>query len=123
MPYIGRREIVPEVKERFMVAPKKPSPAARESAAGVIARQLPEWQLFEPEVEPDAVVEDHSMKIDNGPSIASLRKKFGGADSDAGEPDFAPVDASVETVRIAPKQGGPAKTADIKDGRIKIVQG
>ena len=104
------------------MAPKRRPPGATESAAEVVARQMPDWQLV-PEVESDVVLDEAAMKVDQGPSIAKLRRKFGVSDSGTGEPDLAPVDPSVETVRIAPKSGGPAKTADIKNGKIKIVQG
>ncbi len=107
------------------MAPKRPSLTDKFSAADVVERALPEWRLATPDVEPDFTADANAMKIDQGLSIARLRQKFGVLDSGPGEPDFAPVDASIETVRIEPKSGGPAKTADIdiKTGKVTIVQG
>ncbi|APZ97610.1 hypothetical protein BWQ93_03250 [Sphingopyxis sp. QXT-31] len=70
------------------------------------------------------------MKTEHGPSIAQLSAKFFGTEevADSGRKAgnvFAPVDKTIKTVQIAPKKGGPAKTADIdtKSGKISIVQG
>ena len=111
-----------------MVAPKRPASSApassaRDSAAAVIAREMPKWRLAARDEETDLALDENAMKIDQGPSIAKLRRKFGVTDSGPGEPDFAPVDDTVETVRIEPKSGGAAKTADIKNGKVTIVQG
>lgn len=105
--------------------PSKRYPSgAKESAAKVIAREMPEWKIVPEDAEPDSAVDEEAMKTDRGPSIARLRQKFGVADAQpAGESDLAPVDDSVKTVRIEPKKGGPAKTADIKGGKVTIVQG
>ena len=100
--------------------------ARKGSAAEVVERNMPGWRLAEPEEEVAGPLDEdaeNAMKTDEGPSIAKLRRKFGMADNKDEGPAFAPVDDSVETVRVAPKSGGPAKTADIKGGKIKVVQG
>ena len=64
------------------------------------------------------------MSSDAAPSIEQLRHKFFGTDvSDTSGAVFRSVDDSVVTVRVAPEEGGPAKTADYKDGKVTIVQG
>ncbi len=68
------------------------------------------------------------MKTDTSPSLEQLRRKFFGggdkmADAAGGNVTIAPYDDSVQTVQIQPKSGGPTKTADIKDGKVTIVQG
>lgn len=114
---------MPVFKEPSMVAPKRPASPVSDSAAAVIAREMPEWQIATQDTEADLSLDENTMKIDQGPSIAKLRRKFGVTDSGPGEPDFAPVDDTVETVRIEPKSGGAPKTADIKNGKVTIVQG
>ncbi len=111
------------LREPHMGNQKRPTSPARESADKVIARKLPQWQVVSAEDEADDQPSGDTMKTDEGPSIATLRRKFGVADDHSSDPDFDVVDESVETVRIAPKSGGPAKTADIKNGEVKIVQG
>jgi hypothetical protein len=61
-----------------------------------------------------------------GPSLEQLRRKFlqgsGDADAAAASPvEFADPDA--KTVLVQPESGGPAKTADIRRGKVTIVQG
>jgi len=67
------------------------------------------------------------MKSEMGPDIRQIRKKFFGDDAadDAadGSDIFSDMDESRKTVRVKPEDGGPAKTADIKNGKISIVQG
>ena len=63
------------------------------------------------------------MKTDGGPSIQALRAKFLGERDVAGGAVLADVDESVRTVRIQPKGGGSPKTADIRNGKVTIVQG
>ncbi|KQM30458.1 hypothetical protein [Sphingomonas sp. Leaf10] len=63
------------------------------------------------------------MKTDGGPSLKNLRLKFfGQLDAKSGAM-LADVDHSVKTVRIQPKSGGAMKTADIRNGKVTIVQG
>ena len=90
----------------------------------LISTELPGWKIVaDQEIAPAPMEED--MQSDQGPSIADLRRKFlteDDADAPAGEA-FADVDQSVETVRVQPRNGGPVKTADIKNGKVAIVQG
>lgn len=103
--------------------------AGKTSLAAIVAEQMPGWKLA-PEMKlrsPDLAMEG-DVKIDTGPSIAQLRRKFlGGGDADEGVADestiLADVNRRVKTVQIEPKSGGPAKTADIRGGKITIVQG
>jgi hypothetical protein len=100
--------------------------AAMESASSVVEREMPGWKIVAPP--PSPPFEEAAMKTDTkndlGFSLAKLRQKFGLTDAATkDEPDFAPVDDTVETVHVQPKTGGPTKTADIKNGKITIVQG
>lgn len=95
-----------------------------EHLAAFVAREMPGWQIdHNPETEAPSA-EDSSMKSETGPTIAALRRKFlGEADAAADVSDLIGVDEKVRTVRIKPKDGGPAKVADIRNGKISIVQG
>lgn len=96
----------------------KPTPAA------VIRAQMPGWQIAKGTVAATGFLKANDMKTDKGPSIDQLRRKFlGTQDAGAERPTIADVNEGVQTVRIRPKDGGPAKTADIRDGKISIVQG
>jgi hypothetical protein len=76
---------------------------------------------------PSENVEDTVMNNEQGPSLAQLRRKFFGSgvtDSKAGDaPVLGPMDKDVQTVQVQRKQGGAIKTADIKNGKVQIVQG
>ena len=94
--------------------------------AAILAAEMPGWKLASDVGTMAPSVED-GMKSERGPSLAQLRRKFLGDDA-ADAPDDAgdmlgELDTSVETVRIQPRKGGPAKTADIKNGKVSIVQG
>jgi|GEM_PF-2860890 len=102
--------------------------AAAKSSTEVIAEQMPGWKLApQTKLRSPGLFHEGDMKIETGPSIAQLRRKFlgGEADSDAVDESsmFAAVNRRVQTVQIEPKSGGPAKTADIRGGKITIVQG
>jgi len=83
---------------------------------------MPKWKLAPsaPLVEAAGVGE---MKTDGGPSLKSLRMKFFGQQDSTAGVMLADVDTSVKTVRIKPKSGGATKTADIRNGKVTIVQG
>ena len=92
--------------------------------AMVIAKALPGWKIDE-KFSQKADVEDSDMKIDEGPSIADLKRKFLRSDDaqDSAEDAFDADDGRV-SVRIRPEVGGDAKTADVgPDGNVTIVQG
>ncbi len=93
---------------------------------------MPGWRLASagPVVTITSFVQDQGfeMKIDSGPSLDELRRKFLGTGSPSPQADF--IDAGhnargqdVTAVRIEPIGGGGAKTADIVGGRVTIVQG
>jgi hypothetical protein len=98
------------------------SGSATVRAASLLKAQMPNWKvvksapLFEAAGAGD-------MKTDGGPSIQALRVKFLGQRDAAGGAVLADVDESVRTVRIQPKGGGSPKTADIRNGKVTIVQG
>jgi hypothetical protein len=108
-------------------AAKRKARGGKFSIASVLKAQMPGWTLAHDESELMPGVEDTIMKSETGPSIAQLRSKFLGGSAvdavDTGEDALGNVDTSVETVRIRPSRGGPAKTADIKNGKVSIVQG
>lgn len=107
--------------------PAGKSRSSKANAADVVAREMPEWEIVEkpaPRFASAAAFDKGAtMKIDEDLSIAKLRRKFGVSDSNDKESAFKPVDTSVQTVRIKPRSGGAAKTADIKNGKVTIVQG
>lgn len=84
-----------------------------------------------------AVEEVYSQKLSNdaedvmpvttqpSPSLDALRQKFlGRSQSDAVESvKIGKLSSDVDVVSVKPKDGGPSKTADRKDGKITIVQG
>jgi hypothetical protein len=101
---------------------------SRASAAALVAAQLPGWKLVPDRLAVDLEQETSDMRSEKGPSIAQLSAKFlGEADmadaADDSAATFADVDESTQTVQVQPRRGGPAKTADLKDGKISIVQG
>ena len=111
-------------------APAKTSakPAASRALRGlaaVVSKAMPGWRIVETPAQKAGKVEDGFVKIDQGPSIADLKRKFlrgDDAQDDAGNP-FEADDGRIP-VRIRPDTGGDAKTADIgPDGKVTIVQG
>ncbi len=65
------------------------------------------------------------VKTQPSPSLEALRQKFlGRSQSDAVESvKIGKLSADVDVVSVKPKEGGPSKIADRKDGKITIVQG
>jgi hypothetical protein len=102
----------------------------KDDLQALISDKMPGWRLAKPVASPGFTSDERTadMKVDLGPSIEKLRRKFLNPNNaqDRG-PDnadeFAPADEARETVQIEPEDGGPAKTADIRGGQIKIVQG
>lgn len=97
------------------------------SPAALVAKQLPGWKLVSGAVRGGPSKEDNAMQDEQGPSLAQLRRKFLGANLADGIADNVPVlgtaDKSVQTVQVQNKRGGAIKTADIKNGKVQIVQG
>lgn len=125
-------------------APKTPTPGRAKSVGNVprnargtfikdvttkttlqasVAADLPGWKVVSNEKLSLPNQEVSDMRTDEGPSIAQLRAKFLGQDAGSTNVPFAKVDDSVQTVRVQPRGGGPAKTADFKNGKVSIVQG
>lgn len=89
---------------------------------------MPGWPLVEEDEGSEADPKDNlEMKIDKTPSIADRRRKcFGGGEVYGGADDASPkykMARNVQTVRIKPRRGGAAKTADTKNGMVTIPQG
>jgi hypothetical protein len=108
--------------------PAKGAGLSPEAVRKVLRSEMPDWLLVGDDERSEADPKDNlKMKIDKTPSIADLRRKyFGGGDVDGGAADSGPkykMAKNVQTVRIKPRRGGPAKTADIKNGKVTIVQG
>lgn len=99
-----------------------PVSSAAKRPASVLKVQMPEWKIVPnaPLVETIGV---DNMRTDEGPSLKHLRMKFFGQTDKAAGAMLAEVDKSVKTVRIQPKSGGATKTADIRNGKVTIVQG
>ena len=105
--------------------------ASAKRLAAIVARQLPGYRLASPHavVAPGFDSSDTvaNMRSEKGPSIEQLRRKFlrdDAVDAAVGVGNaLGSVDKAVATVLVQPKGGGPAKTADIRNGKIAIVQG
>jgi hypothetical protein len=100
-----------------------------EAIAQAIAKDLPGFKLAtKAAVVHDAVTGTLEAECEeHGPSLKQLRRKFLGDSADAAEStapdDYGAFESSRVSVRVEPKEGGPTKTADIKGGKAKIVQG
>ena len=99
-----------------------------DAIAQAIAKDLPGFKLAQPApVAHDAAGALEAECEEHGPSIQQLRKKFLGDSADAAESaapdDYGAFESNRVSVRVEPKKGGPTKTADIKGGKVKIVQG
>lgn len=104
------------------MARKKPE-LDGDAIAKAIAADLPGWK----QVQRKPAAHDTST-AESGPSLADLRRKFLGADAAAdgvadGTDDYGSTNQRRKTVTVQPEQGGPTKTADIVNGKVKIVQG
>lgn len=111
-------------------APKVAAKAARatpktRTIAAILKEAMPGWELAQGTVALPSLSRVTDMKSEPGPSIEQLRRKFFPQDAGHNVPTFGDVDKNRRTVRIRPKDGGPAKTADIdvNTGQVSIVQG
>jgi hypothetical protein len=110
------------------MAQQTTDPGKAAKLESIVADKMPGWKivpLSEYAESATAAAKEAGMKVDKGPSIARLRRKFGMADAADNAEPFAGPDPSVETVQIQPPEGGTAKTADVnvETGEVKIVQG
>lgn len=83
----------------------------------LIARDLPGWTL--------APLKEHSVRSTNpnirpGPTLAQLAKKAGLPEP---KPAWMQDSASGTSFRVTPICGGAEKVAELRNGRIQIVQG
>jgi hypothetical protein len=100
----------------------------KDDLQALISEKMPGWRLAKLVASPASDEITADMKVDLGPSLEKLRHKFlnpnNTQDAGPGNADeFAAADDERVTVQIEPDDGGPAKTADIRGGQIKIVQG
>ena len=99
-----------------------------EDIARAVAEQLPGWQLARKQPVADAATGRSIRNATPGVTLKELRRKFlpGDEVSDAVEggvlSEPAPGSAR-KSVLVEPKDGGPAKVADIVGGKVKLVQG
>jgi hypothetical protein len=99
--------------------------------AKAIADDLPGWKLARKRSVADGVAAEAAVGAQPGATLKDLRKKFLGSEADAdsdavtggGPEDYGTLEENRTTVRVEPTDGGPAKVADIVDGKAKIVQG
>lgn len=124
-PAKGRRTLVRGAEKaavRKTAGGNLSSSSSRVTPASVLKVQMPNWKVVPsaPFVETAGVGD---MKTDGGPSLKNLRLKFFGQRDSVAGTMLADVDQSVTTVRIQPKSGGATKTADIRNGKVTIVQG
>ena len=100
-----------------------------DAIAQAIAKDLPGFKLAEqsPVAHDAASAALEAECAEHGPSIQQLRRKFLGDSADSTESaapdDYGAFESNRVSVRVEPKKGGPTKTADIKGGKVKIVQG
>lgn len=90
----------------------------------VVRKQLPGWKRSESAGDHPR----HSVRqaIKQGPNVSDLRRKFFGggvADNTAKQKTHARRPSDVQVVHVTPVDGGPSKVAEIRNGRVKIVQG
>ena len=93
--------------------------------------QFPGWKLAPAGVSSaqgiGAEEKDGIMKRARGPSTKELRQKFLGDDPAPGASSasdvFSDVYESRKTVRVEPRRGDDAKTADLRNGETSIVKG
>ena len=92
------------------------SSPSNDQLLSLIARDLPGWTLAPLKQR----VRTPNPNIRQGPSLANLAKNAG-----LPEPRHAWLEGtpSVQTFRVMPIQGGPEKVAELRNGRIQIVQG
>src|SRR6185369_16975475 len=95
--------------------------ASTKSLDAVVEKGMPGWRIARTKGKPmqkvrslESTGSDTPSKM--APSIKALKRKFlaesGDSDSDGGV-TFSDLDTTVKTVRIEPKSGGQALTADI----------
>ena len=106
--------------------------------AAAVARDLPGFRVVKKTgfVAEASAVDAEKPCDDRGPTLQQLRRKFLGEAADAADAadsagaadggaadDYGAMDAKRVSVQVEPDEGGPAKTADVENGRVKIVQG
>jgi hypothetical protein len=108
---------------------KRKSPSAVDIARAVKA-QLPGWRIMTPDMPTHDAVRGAIKSVASGASIEDLKKRYLGGSSavDVKSPKvvierFSSSRRGSKSLRVQPKQGGPAKTADFVGGKIEIVQG
>lgn len=101
---------------------KSTGASPKKSVSALLKEQKPGWKLAPEPKHGTRLVETFAMKTDSAPSLQLLREKFLG-DQDAAPVSLGKVDDKVRTVRIQPRKGGASKTADVRNGKITIVQG
>lgn len=97
-----------------------------------VAGQLPGWKVASSArrrdpakgIVPATGAADFVLAADKAPTMAQLRAKFLGPKGAADAvQSFRRDDYPRETLKVEPKKGGEAKTADFQDGKVSIVQG
>ena len=93
------------------------SSTSNDQLLSLIARDLPGWTLAPPK---EHIARPANPNIRPGPSLAQLAKKAG-----LPEPKLAWMNnqPSVESFRVMPAGGGASKVAELRNGRVQIVQG
>jgi hypothetical protein len=101
---------------------RKTTASSEKKLGALVAKALPGWKIVDTSANAGGV-EDAFVRIERGPSIADLRRKFLHEDG-AEDADIFDSEDGRMSVRIRPEQGGDAKTADVgPDGKVTIVQG
>lgn len=100
-----------------------------EAIARAIANDLPGWDLVRKSNISDEAASQAVKSAQEGATIGDLRRKFLRIDTDAqsdgdyGPEHFGTFEPKRTTVLVEPKEGGPSKVADVKNGKATIVQG
>lgn len=83
----------------------------------LIARDLPGWTLAPPQ---ERSVRSTNPNIRPGPTLEALAKKAG-----LSKPKWNWMNnkSTVENFRVVPTNGGGTKMAELRNGRVQIVQG
>jgi len=103
------------------------SKKASRSVAGAVAKQLPGWKVL-PSRKRRVTEADTPKNLQSGPSAAELRAKFFGSQARADDSVKATAQEyqkpKATVIRVARDvEGAAPKVADVRDGKVKIVQG
>jgi hypothetical protein len=101
--------------------------AGVDSVGRAVREQMPGWRLAKTKPKPHVITHDDegTGEAQSGATLADLRRKFLGqvdASDSTGE-SYSEPEAGITVFRIEPVSGGPARVAELRDGKIRVVSG